>query len=101
MEKLVLSYSSDNGVESWNHTCPFLYPSQEGARYDLLDIIEKFVITRNKEDYSFKSEIIFAGLELDLCHFVYWNSNKGKNKLESVIPDILSLEEWFETNRPK
>jgi len=99
--KLVLSFSiSDSFSCSSNANLPFEYESKEKAELDLLDKWEIWA----KVYYSQKSgyvdnQIIFAGLTLDLIEFT---SRNQKTKLPQYNqPQILTLEEWCEQNRPK
>jgi hypothetical protein len=75
MQKLILRYFWDDGGAYCGHEhLPFEYPSQEQAFVDFFTLYEK------KDPFFFLGEKFEKGM---LCY----------------DPEILTLDEWFETNK--
>jgi hypothetical protein len=100
--KLILEYSSSNGVESWDHVIPFEYPSKEQAEYDLLTLWEDYQKDLNSPELSgrfLRGDIIFAGHhEINLNDFTYYSYDKlhKKDVAKYTEPSIMTVDEWFE-----
>jgi hypothetical protein len=92
--KLVMTYAIGDDCTWWaNEVIPFEYESAEAALVDF-DVALK---AANKVKHSF--EFDFAGHHFNCTSFFEWSDRK--QCVEKTLPDIQTLEEWFDSKNKK
>lgn len=98
--KYVLNYSSGDGCTfSCDENLPF---ESDKTKEDLeLELLEKWEEYIKSKDF-YRSEVKFYGLSLDLSCFTFDEYDKlhKRNNPQYSEPSILTLEDWFENNKP-
>lgn len=95
--KLVLTYMITDGYTyASDIVLPFEYESLEKAEFDLLEQWERKREERAAGHIERFNNIKFASMEIDYAHLIDYE--KGKESYKE--PQILTLEDWFESYKP-
>lgn len=90
--KLVMTYAIGDDCTWWaNEVIPFEYESAEAALVDFDKALEQ--AAHSKYDFD------FAGHHFDCASFFEWSERK--HIVEKTLPDIQTLEEWFDSKNKK
>ena len=88
--KLVMQFTCGDGYTcSWTETLPFEYESEERALVDLHDLINEY----ENEDFY------FAGHKFNRSTFDDGSFGWDKPFNSACLPNIMTLEKWFEENK--
>ena len=91
--KLVLFFTTGNDCTwSADQVLPFEADSAEQAIVDFEKTCKE-AFNSNNDDF------IFYGLDLNYSDFYFYSYNESKNVFS--MPNIYTLDEWFEQNKPK
>jgi len=93
--RLIVSYTSDNGIDSWDHVLPVVADSKDAFLMDL----ELAAVEARKE---YKSEVIVCGQEFNVCSLTDFEQKEGRKshrvtfgKVKFYPPQVQTVDEWF------